>query len=84
MISSIPTTTSNKISWMGFICSCLVVSIHIAHPENGFSSYLDKLLAGGLAKIAVPTFFCISGYLICGKLIRGGTSKNCKKDSIVC
>lgn len=71
MITSISSATSNKISWMGFFCSWLVVSIHIVHPDNGLSSYLDKLLAGGVAKIAVPTFFCISGYLICGKLIRG-------------
>lgn len=79
MITSILPATSNKISWMGFFCSWLVVSIHIVHPDNGLSSYLDKLLAGSVARIAVPTFFCISGYLICSKLIQGGYWQELRK-----
>ena len=67
----LPYSISNKIYNMSFVCACLVVSIHITHPVTGPSKILDQMLYGGIAQIAVPVFFCISGYLIAPKILLG-------------
>lgn len=59
---------SSKLANMSFVCACLVVSIHIRHPTLGCVAVLDKALAGGISRIAVPSFFCISGFLLAGKM----------------
>lgn len=70
-IAPVSKEASTKISNMSFVYACLVVVIHIVHPHSGLSGILDKMLAGGVAKIAVPTFFCISGYLLAPKMVIG-------------
>ena len=58
----IPKELSSKISNMSFVCACLVVSMHIwPHATSGIAGVLDKMFYGGISKIAVPIFFCISG-----------------------
>lgn len=65
-------TLSNKIANVGFVCACLVVPIHLSHPQTGASAWLDHALAGGLSTIAVPMFFLISGFLLAGKVESSG------------
>ena len=55
---TIDTATSNKIANMGLVCSVLVVLIHVKSPR-----LLSVLLGQGICTIAVPAFFCISGFL---------------------
>lgn len=59
---------SRKIANVGFVCACLVVSIHLAHPTGGPGRYFDGLLYGGISSVAVPMFFAISGFLLAGKM----------------
>ena len=54
---------SLKISNIAFICACLVVFIHspISKTHYGF---LEKFFKDILSRVAVPTFFMISGFLL--------------------
>ena len=70
---------SIKISNLSFVCACLVVSIHLVHPTGGRSAFLDKMLAGGISLIAVPCYFCISGYLIAPKIMLGAWRTEVRK-----
>lgn len=58
--------TSDKISAISFICTCLVVLIHVPIPSTQLSSgwYLSKFLSYGICLISVPSFFVISGFLL--------------------
>ena len=52
------------IAWTRFILSVLVVFIHIPHPsEIGLDFSLYAFISQGIARVAVPAFFVISGYL---------------------
>ena len=58
---------SQKIKNMGILCACLVVSIHSGVPSNPpLSSYwfVRQLIVDGVASIAVPFFFAVSGFLL--------------------
>lgn len=66
--------TSNKITFLSFICIIMVVFIHssnLPYTYNGsevshhwaFAHFIEIFLSGGIARIAVPFFFVISGYL---------------------
>ena len=71
---------SCKISNMGFVCACLVVSIHVwPHPIDGMAGHLDKILAGGVSCVAVPSFFCISGFLLASKIKVGNWKSEVRK-----
>lgn len=80
-MTEITSELSRKIANVGFVCACLVVSIHIVHPVNGAGKYVDMLLAGGISKVAVPMFFAISGFLLAGKMVCDGWWKRevCKR-----
>lgn len=58
--------TSYKISYLGWICACLVVMIHVPIPAERFSSgwFLSEILSYGVCLIAVPFFFIVSGFFL--------------------
>lgn len=57
---------SNKIRNMGFICALLVISIHVVWPCDSIclTWYINEFVRKGVATIAVPYFFIVSGYLL--------------------
>lgn len=66
--------TSSKITFLSFICIIMVVIIHsgnLPYMYNGFDAsqkwsfahIIEIALSAGIARIAVPFFFVISGYL---------------------
>lgn len=65
---AVEATVSQKIRNLGFICSLLVVAVHVSwsHAELGPSWVVWSLVEQGLARVAVPFFFCASGYLLAG------------------
>lgn len=63
---------SYKFRNVGFVCACLVVPIHVAHPTVGSGVWLDRVLAGAISNVAVPMFFVISGFLLGEKVSQTG------------
>lgn len=68
---------SRTIEALRFPCAVLIVLIHVfqVRPETGLSRFslsyaVQILLSQGIARIAVPVFFLISGYLFFSKLDR--------------
>lgn len=51
---------------MGFVCALLVVSIHVGWPQNDSLSgwIMTYVIAHGVASIAVPFFFIVSGFFL--------------------
>lgn len=69
------TLTSRTIDALRFPCAILVVLIHLFKPNPagdvfpyGFFRTLEIALSEGIARLAVPLFFLISGYLFFTKL----------------
>lgn len=63
----ISTETSQKIKNMSFVCSLLVVSIHVVWcADNTFSLgwFIEQGVKQGIARIAVPFFFVVSGFFL--------------------
>lgn len=61
---------SRRISVAGFVCACLVVSLH-THVEcepRTVACWLHQFMVASLGAVAVPTFFAISGFLLAGKM----------------
>ncbi len=54
----------NKLNWMMFVCTILIVFFHIVRPEN--PGWFIRLLCNTLPYLAVPSFFAISGFLLVG------------------
>ena len=63
---------SYKFRNVGFVCACLVVPIHVAHPTVGSGVWLDRVLAGAISNVAVPMFFVISEFLLGEKVSQAG------------
>ena len=63
-MSEITEATSQKIKNMSIICALLVVTIHIPFPETGLSWLFNRVFRGGIAAVAVPYFFVVSGYFL--------------------
>jgi len=65
-MQAIPTETSRKLSNMSFLCAIFVVMIHCGEPkiQGSISWYLSQFIFNGIAGVAVPFFFLISGYFI--------------------
>ena len=63
--------TYNGIDLIKFICAFLVCAIHIT-PIQGLDSkylgYINYALQNGICRIAVPFFFCASGFLLFNKI----------------
>jgi fucose 4-O-acetylase-like acetyltransferase len=58
------------LSWLRYPLALLIVFIHTGYPTDNPTEpayYIGKLLSEGVAVIAVPTFFFISGYLFFAK-----------------
>lgn len=57
---------SQKIKNMSIICAMLVVTIHIGFPADGggLARLIGMVVACGIAPIAVPFFFVVSGYFL--------------------
>ena len=62
--------SSRKIARIGVVCAMLVVFIHsyLAHapdePFSPFASFVQEFISQGIARIAVPFFFAISGFFL--------------------
>ena len=56
---------SNKIKNISFLLTILVVILHAYNIDNTISivSFIQTFISHGIATIAVPIFFMISGYL---------------------
>lgn len=59
-------SVSDKISALSFICTCMVVLIHVPIPSTHLSSgwYLSEFLSYGICLISVPYFFIFSGFFL--------------------
>ena len=69
MSISINKTLSEKVRAVSLICAVLVVLLHaydqqLTVENNPMAWYVGKFLSGGLASIAVPFFFIVSGFLL--------------------
>ena len=58
--------TSQKIKNMSIICAMLVVTIHVGWPHKELCPtwFIYKFIKGGIAPIAVPFFFVVSGFFL--------------------
>ena len=59
--------TSQKIKNMSLLCAFLVVSIHVGWPSDVPLSagwFVDQAITEGIARIAVPFFFIVSGFFL--------------------
>lgn len=65
---------SKAMSWLRFPLAAFVVFIHTDYSTDGsnLAYYIGTLLSNGIAQVAVPTFFFISGYLFFAKIDRFG------------
>lgn len=65
-MSSVSAETSQKIKNMSIICVLLVVVIHVNwYIESiGLTWFIKEVLVEGIARIAVPFFFVVSGYFL--------------------
>lgn len=70
----------NSIDVMKFICSILVLTIHIK-PFAEISSFANIIVDAVICKIAVPFFFACTGYFFVRKMIfKNGKIKWCKEN----
>lgn len=65
-MSSVSAETSQKIKNMSVICALLVVMIHVGWSREILSPtwFVNELVKEGVARIAVPFFFVVSGYFL--------------------
>lgn len=65
-MSAISDENSQKVKNMSIICAMLVVTIHVGWPKDNicFTWFIDELVANGIARIAVPFFFVVSGFFL--------------------
>ena len=79
---------NNSIDIFRLVCALLVVAIH-THPFADINEYVGYFCTSVLTRIAVPFFFCVSGYYYVEKLEKIGlrafkdTSKKILKIYIV-
>ena len=70
----------NNLDITKFVCALLIVIIHASPLKNG-SSMVNFYLRDVLARIAVPLFFAISGFLFFRKLVyENGKIKKCPEN----
>ena len=65
-IMKVSEETSQKIKNMSIICAMLVVTIHVGWPHEVLCPtwFIYHLVKGGIAPIAVPFFFIVSGFFL--------------------
>ena len=51
---------------MSIICAILVVTIHVGWPKDNICAtwFINEVIANGIARIAVPFFFVVSGFFL--------------------
>ena len=66
MTANISAATSQKIKNMSIVCAILVVTIHVGWPKDEvcLTWFINELIAQGIARIAVPSFFIVSGFFL--------------------
>lgn len=65
--NQISVETSQKIKNMSLLCAFLIVSIHVQWSKTASLSigwFIQEIVATGVAKIAVPFFFIVSGFFL--------------------
>lgn len=65
-MAGVSAETSQKIKNMSVVCAMLVVTIHVGWPTDSlcFTWFVSELVATGIARIAVPFFFVVSGFFL--------------------
>ena len=65
-MSDVSAEVSHKIKNMSIICALLVVMIHVYWYNGSFclTWLINELVSQGVAKMAVPFFFVVSGYFL--------------------
>ncbi len=64
---------SHKFANMGFVCACLIVSLHIPLTTTGWRWWISQLFTGvGIGNVAVPYFFITSGFFYAGHMYEDG------------
>lgn len=65
-MSCVSAETSQKIKNMSIVCALLVVMIHVSWASESvcFTWFINELVKEGIARIAVPFFFVVSGYFL--------------------
>lgn len=71
-MQKISTELSTKITNATFVCTLLIVAMHL--PYAGVNSCLDANWFKYITHLAVPLFFCISGFLTSHSLDKHGIS----------
>ncbi len=71
--SVIDASLSQKLANMGFVCACLIVSMHVVYvPEGRIGWWIAHLFTGyGIGNVAVPYYFVASGFFLAGHLGEG-------------
>ncbi len=75
-------SVSAKCTNMAFLCACLVVFIHVGTcgREGGVAWWLTNLLKYGPGGMAMPFFFCASGYFLARHAAEDGWwARECRK-----
>lgn len=71
--ASVSPETSRKVKNLGLLCSILVVAYHVEWPKEvpfSLGWFVYQGIADGLARMAVPFFFVVSGFFLarhCGE-----------------
>ena len=65
-MSNVSAEVSHKIKNMSIICALFVVMIHIGWYKDSIclTWFINELVAQGIARIAVPFFFVVSGFFL--------------------
>ncbi len=65
-MSAISAENSQKIKNMSIICAMLVVTIHVDWPKDNIclTWFINELIENGIARVAVPFFFVVSGFFL--------------------
>lgn len=74
---------SSEIKCISVICMLLVLYIHSCYSSNEFPNYnilywIQQVMASYLGRLAVPTFFMLSGFLFYNNILEKGLSYKLK------
>ena len=71
--ASIDESFSSRLANIGFVCACLVVSLHVPLATRaGSALYYCHVLFRDFANVSVSVFFMMSGYLLAGHINEPG------------